>query len=132
MKIEGKKVLVEVLDTAGQEEYTELTDLYIQRGLGFVVVFSVTSRKTFEAVQDFKKRISKATEGSKSYKQGNIPLVLVGNKSDLEGEREVSTSEGKDLAKEIGAQYIETSARNGNNVISVFESVVKQTLSNKI
>lgn len=48
----------------------------------------------------------KATEGQKVYKNGMVPLVLVGNKADLAGERQVSTTEGQELAKQIGAQYI--------------------------
>jgi len=48
----------------------------------------------------------KATEGQKVYKNGMVPLILVGNKADLAGERQVSTTEGQELAKQIGAQYI--------------------------
>jgi hypothetical protein len=73
--------------------------------LSFIASYLCFSCLSF-VCRDFKKRILKATEGQKVYKNGNVPLVLVGNKADLAAERQVSTTEGQELAKQIGAQYI--------------------------
>jgi small GTP-binding protein len=74
-----------VLDTAGQEEYSAMREQYMRTGEGFLLVYSITSRQSFEEILTFQQQILRVKD--KDY----FPMIVVGNKCDLENEREVST-----------------------------------------
>jgi GTPase SAR1 family protein len=76
--------LLDVLDTAGQEEYSAMREQYMRTGEGFLLVYSITSRQSFEEIQTFQQQILRVKD--KDY----FPIIVVGNKCDLEGERQVS------------------------------------------
>jgi GTPase KRas len=134
--------MLEVLDTAGQEEYTALRDQWIRDGEGFVLVYSITSRNSFSRIQRFYAQIQRVKESSNagsptgpSYLTsqmpstsygGPVPVMLVGNKSDKHYDREVSHAEGLALAKELGCEFVEASAKNCINVEKAFYDVVRQ------
>lgn len=139
--IDGQSCMLEVLDTAGQEEYTALRDQWIRDGEGFVLVYSITSRSSFSRIQRFHhqiQRVKEASANSPSYPgsplaatagaapNGNVPIMLVGNKSDRVTEREVSTQEGHALARELGCEFVEASAKNCIHVEKAFYDVVRQ------
>jgi len=110
-QINGKDVTVEIIDTAGQEEYTSgLQDKFIRVGEGFILVYSVASKSSLNRVKEIRNKITwtKDTE--------DVAMVLVGNKSDLVKERQISTEEGRDVAKEFGCPFMETSAKTGENI----------------
>eukprot|EP00761_Pharyngomonas_kirbyi_P013149 gb/GECH01013176.1/.p1 GENE.gb/GECH01013176.1/~~gb/GECH01013176.1/.p1 ORF type:complete len:204 (+),score=44.37 gb/GECH01013176.1/:1-612(+) len=111
---------LEIIDTAGQEEYVGLRDQYMQPGDGFLVVFSVTDRQSFEQVQDFRKHITRVKESD------FFPFCLIGNKIDLEDDRAVSYEEAKQVADEYSVPYLETSAKTGHNVELMFHELVRQ------
>ncbi|OBT57295.1 hypothetical protein VE04_03448 [Pseudogymnoascus sp. 24MN13] len=100
--IDGQSCMLEVLDTAGQEEYTALRDQWIRDGEGFVLVYSISSRSSFTRIQRFHHQIQRVKEASPpsypgsfsapSGPPGPVPIMLVGNKADRVTEREVSTS----------------------------------------
>lgn len=129
--------MLEVLDTAGQEEYTALRDQWIRDGEGFVLVYSITSRSSFTRIQRFHhqiQRVKEASASSPSYPGspiaqvgpvGAVPIMLVGNKADRVTEREVSTQEGHALARELGCEFVEASAKNCINVEKAFYDVVR-------
>lgn len=129
--------MLEVLDTAGQEEYTALRDQWIRDGEGFVLVYSISSRSSFSRIKRFHhqiQRVKESTGGSPSYPGSpiaavggnvNVPIMLVGNKSDRVTEREVSTQEGHALARELGCEFVEASAKNCINVEKAFFDVVR-------
>lgn len=132
--------MLEVLDTAGQEEYTALRDQWIRDGEGFVLVYSIASRSSFSRIQRFHhqiQRVKEASAASPSYPgsplsavgggpaPGNVPIMLVGNKADRVTEREVSTQEGHALARELGCDFVEASAKNCINVEKAFYDVVR-------
>ena len=139
--------MLEVLDTAGQEEYTALRDQWIRDGEGFILVYSITSRASFNRIRKFHNQIQRVkdsasagspTSGSylsptfsssmsfgNSQNNGPVPVMLVGNKSDRVTEREVSTQEGSALAKEMGCHFVEASAKNCINVEKAFYDVVR-------
>ncbi|KAJ3142626.1 Ras GTPase ras2 [Physocladia obscura] len=104
---------LEVLDTAGQEEYTALRDQWIRDGQGFLIVYSITSRETFYRIERFRDQIMRVKDTDDS-----IPMILVGNKCDRNGEREVSREEGQALALRLQCDFIETSAKTRINVES--------------
>lgn len=139
--IDAQSCMLEVLDTAGQEEYTALRDQWIRDGEGFVLVYSITSRSSFTRIQKFYNQIQRVKESSSagsptsSYLSssmsptipggGQAPVMLVGNKSDRVTEREVSTQEGSALARDMGCDFVEASAKNCINVEKAFYEVVR-------
>ncbi|KAL8696257.1 MAG: hypothetical protein Q9224_002890 [Gallowayella concinna] len=138
--IDAQSCMLEVLDTAGQEEYTALRDQWIRDGEGFVLVYSITSRASFSRIRKFHSQIQRVKDSSSagsptaSYLSppitaaptgGQAPVMLVGNKSDRVTEREVSTQEGSALAKEMGCDFVEASAKNCINVEKAFYEVVR-------
>jgi GTPase KRas protein len=74
-----------VLDTAGQEEYSAMREQYMRTGEGFLLVYSITSRQSFEEIMTFQQQILRVKD------RDYFPIIVVGNKCDLENEREVST-----------------------------------------
>lgn len=142
VQIDGQSCMLEVLDTAGQEEYTALRDQWIRDGEGFVLVYSISSRASFERIQKFHNQIQRVKESSQSGSPtypgsplstssmgsgtfGPAPVMLVGNKCDRVTEREVSTQEGMALARELGCDFVEASAKNCTNVERAFYDVVR-------
>lgn len=147
VQIDGQSCMLEVLDTAGQEEYTALRDQWIRDGEGFVLVYSISSRSSFERIQKFHNQIQRVKESSQSGSPtypgsplsssslgsmaGPAPVMLVGNKCDRVTEREVSTQEGYALAKTLGCEFVEASAKNCINVEKAFYDVVRQLRGQK-
>ena len=124
--IDQQSCMLEVLDTAGQEEYTALRDQWIRDGEGFVLVYSITSRSSFSRITKFHNQIKQVKESMSSGSPvGPVPVMLVGNKSDKEIERAVSDQEGSALAKELGCEFVEASAKNCINVEKAFYDVVR-------
>jgi GTPase KRas protein len=123
--------MLEVLDTAGQEDYISLRDQWIRDGEGFVLVYSISSRASFQQLRSFYNQIRRVKEssGSPGYANsptfGPSPVMLVGNKCDRVTEREVSTQEGSSLARELGCDFVEASAKNCVNVEKAFYDVVR-------
>lgn len=127
--------MLELLDTAGQEEYTALRDQWIRDGEGFVLVYAISSRSSFSRIPRFHSQIQRVKESAGApvgYGGGfsggagvQVPIMLVGNKSDRVTEREVSTQEGHALARELGCLFVEASAKNCVNVERAFFDVVR-------
>lgn len=118
--IDEKVAHLDILDTAGQEEFSAMREQYMRNGEGFLLVFSLLDRSSFEEIKrTFHPQILRVKDRSE------FPMILVGNKSDLEPERTVSTSEGQELAAELKIQYIETSAKQKTNVDQAFHDLVR-------
>lgn len=128
-------IQVELLDTAGQEEYESMREHYMETGEGFALVYSVTSSKSFDKIsklmsqlKDHKAASSAATGGPPKWisPSGQSHIVLIGNKCDLQNERQVSTADGQKLAKDLGIPlFFETSAKTGANVEAAFVALLK-------
>ncbi|KAG9396047.1 Small GTPase superfamily [Carpediemonas membranifera] len=124
VECDGEAILLDILDTAGQEEYSSLRDQYMRDAHGFVLVYSITSSASFDDCRTLREQILRVKE-----KAGEeIPLILVGNKSDLDEERAVSDEEGKALAEEFGCLFIETSAKEDINVEQTFMDLTTKVL----
>lgn len=104
-----------------QEEFTAMREQYMRGGEGFIVVYSVVDRNSFEKIRKFKDMIEKV----RNMDVKDIPLVLAGNKRDLTDKRRVSKADGETLAEELGCPLFETSAALRENVDEVFHSVVR-------
>lgn len=126
IEVDGAPCVLEILDTAGTEQFASMRDLYIKNGQGFVVVYSITSHQTFHDVKNMKEQIVRVKGTEK------VPILLVGNKLDLEHQREVSTVEGMGLAQQWSVPFIEASAKNKCNVNEVFAEVVREMSYNQI
>ncbi|KAL1932763.1 hypothetical protein VTP01DRAFT_8441 [Rhizomucor pusillus] len=118
--IDDEMALLDVLDTAGQEEYSAMREQYMRNGEGFILVYSVTSRLSFEEINTFYQQIRRVKD------RDFFPMVLVGNKCDLESDRQVSSQEGRDLAKSFGCPFAETSAKHRIKVDETFYDVVRE------
>lgn len=124
--LDGEEVQIDILDTAGQEDYAAIRDNYFRSGEGFLLVFSITEHESFTATAEFRDQILRVKEEDK------IPLLVVGNKSDLEDRRQVSVDEARGKAEEWGVQYVETSAKTRANVDKVFFDLMREVRAKKM
>lgn len=121
IKYKGQDYATEIIDTAGQDEYSILNSKHFIGIHGYVLVYSVQTAASFEMVQVIRDRILNHL-GSEW-----VPLVLVGNKSDLRpDQRQVTLEQGKELAEKFKCAHTETSARFNENVSKVFELMIGQ------
>ncbi|KAF0440412.1 ras-domain-containing protein [Gigaspora margarita] len=118
--IDDEVALLDVLDTAGQEEYSAMREQYMRTGEGFLLVYSITSRNSFDEISTFHQQILRVKD--KDY----FPTIVVANKCDLEMERQVSGQEGRELAKQFNCKFIETSAKQRINVDEAFYNLVRE------
>ena len=125
MTVDGQEYEVEILDTAGEEDYQNMIDMWIGFGEGFLLVFAINDRESFELLRGKYERILKGKH------QVKCPILLVGNKKDLENERQVTQEEAKSLADKWYASYIETSAKNNEKCKEAFEMLAKQIIKTK-
>ena len=120
LNINGKKINVEIWDTAGQERFRNIAKTYFQSSDGFLLVYDITSKDSFNKLNDWYDQIkSNAPENSK--------CIIAGNKSDLEEKRQVKKEEGEKFASDNNLKFYETSAKDDKNINIVFE-----LLSNEI
>ncbi|XP_033738742.1 ras-related protein Rab-3-like isoform X2 [Pecten maximus] len=114
---QDKRVKLQIWDTAGQERYRTITTAYYRGAMGFILMYDVTNEESFNAVHDWCTQI-------KTHAWSNACVLLVGNKCDIEESRCVSTKAGEELAKDLGLEFFETSAKENINVKAVFERLV--------
>ncbi|KAJ8268492.1 hypothetical protein COCON_G00136640 [Conger conger] len=124
--LDGEEVQIDILDTAGQEDYAAIRDNYFRSGEGFLCVFSITELESFAATADFREQILRVKEDE------SVPFLLVGNKSDLEDRRQVNTEEAKGRAEQWGVSYVETSAKTRANVDKVFFDLMREIRARKM
>lgn len=120
MYLDDKTIRLQLWDTAGQERFRSLIPSYIRDSRVAIVVYDITKKKSFEF-------IDKWIEDVKNERgEDNVILCIVGNKSDLSDERQVSTEEGEQKAKVLGANiFMETSTKVGYNVKNLFKKIAK-------
>jgi len=118
--IDDETCLLDILDTAGQEEYSAMRDQYMRTGQGFLLVYAITSRSSFDEIAAFRDQILRVKD------KDHVPMYLVGNKCDLEQERQVTTGEGTDLARSFGCSFCESSAKTRINVEESFYGLVRE------
>eukprot|EP01098_Paradermamoeba_levis_P003855 TRINITY_DN16_c0_g1_i1.p1 TRINITY_DN16_c0_g1~~TRINITY_DN16_c0_g1_i1.p1 ORF type:complete len:200 (-),score=40.27 TRINITY_DN16_c0_g1_i1:218-817(-) len=123
MTVDGEGVMLEILDTAGQEDFTILRDTYIRGGEGFVLVYSITSPESFDQIPSLLSQILEVKDV-----ESNFPTVLVANKCDLEPDRKISKKQGEELAKSNSIAFFESSAKLRINIDEIFEQLVKDII----
>ncbi|GFO06220.1 ras-related protein ral-a [Plakobranchus ocellatus] len=124
--LDGEEVQIDILDTAGQEDYAAIRDNYFRSGEGFLCVFSIKEQESFQATQDFREQILRVKNDE------NIPFLLVGNMADLAEQRQVTEDEALKRALEWKVTYVETSAKTRANVDKVFYDLMREIRSRKM
>ncbi|TVY58662.1 GTP-binding protein rhb1 [Lachnellula cervina] len=121
IKYKGQEFSTEIIDTAGQDEYSILNSKHFIGIHGYILVYSVASEQSFEMIQVIRDKIL-GHLGSEW-----VPMVIVGNKSDLRPEqRQVTPEAGKKQAEEFTCAWTEASARYNENVTKAFELMIGQ------
>lgn len=121
VEVSGKACMLDIMDTAGQEEYSALRDQYMKTGEGFILVYSITSMSSFLTADKLHQNILRIKEESP-----DIPILLVGNKIDLESERKVTTDQGREYAARKKLGFMEASAKANKNVNEIFYELVRR------
>lgn len=146
VQIAGRSYMLEILDTAGQEEYGSLMDQWIARQDAYIIVYSITSRTSFDKVNKFIQKIYQLHHAvnpldanpspealAEDSGKPTIPIAIVANKMDREGDREVSREEGERLAQALHDKakhlspkclFFETSAKNATGIEKAFTDTV--------
>lgn len=117
--IDGETCLLDILDTAGQEEYSAMRDQYMRTGEGFLCVFAIDNMKSFEDIESYRGQIRRVKDAD------DIPMILVGNKIDLP-RREVDQKLATAYARNHNMAYIETSAKTRQGVDDAFYTLVRE------
>jgi small GTP-binding protein len=116
--------MLEILDTAGTEQFTAMRDLYMKNGQGFVLVYSIIAQSTFNDLPDLKEQILRVKDCD------TVPMVLVGNKCDLGDQRVITQEQGDALARKFGGVcFLESSAKTKVNVDAIFHDLIRQIRS---
>lgn len=128
IQLDNKIIKLQLWDTAGQERFKTITTSYYRGAHGIVIVYDITDKETFLNVRNWLSEVHR-------YASDNVKILLVGNKSDLEKQRQVSIGEAQELANKLNIPFIEASAKDSTNVQQLFvklTTILSQTHSPKI
>jgi len=117
--LDGLTSVLDIVDTAGQEEFALMADQWYQTGHGFLLVYSIADRKSLEEA------IERRNKAARVRGRSDFPAVLLANKADLESGREIGRDVGEKTAAELGMPFFEASARTGQNVAEAFTALVR-------
>ena len=120
--IEGHTVIAKIWDTSGMERFNSICDTYYKGAKGVFIVYDITNKLSFKSVEKWVNRIREVADKKSSF-------ILVGNKSDLEKQREITEEKGKEKAHKIEAAFLETSALSGDNIEKAFEMMINEIYS---
>jgi len=119
----NKQIKLQIWDTAGQESFRSITRSYYRGAAGALLVYDITRRDTFN-------HLTRWLDEARTHSQSNMVIMLIGNKSDLEHRRAVSTDEGREFAQKHGLIFMETSAKTAANVENSFIDTATQIHGN--
>ncbi|XP_058987341.1 ras-related protein Rab-6A-like [Musca domestica] len=114
VSLDNSSVRLQIWDTAGQERFRSLIPSYVRDSSAAIVVYDVNNRRSFQ-------QISMWINELRTQLSMDVVIMLVGNKTDLTNEREVETAEGQDKANELNVMFMETSAKNSNDIKGLFQ-----------
>ena len=117
--IEGHIIKAQIWDTAGQERYRAVTNAYYKGAKGAFIVYDITRKETFESVDKWINDIITTCDKG-------LTIILIGNKSDLESQRQISKEQGEEKAKSFELAFLETSALSGENLEKGFNMLINE------
>ena len=120
--VEDRRVKLQIWDTAGQERFRSIAKAYYRNAVGVILVFDITERKTFDELSSWLNDVHTLCDP-------NAVIQLIGNKADLASQRAVTLTEAEAFASHQHMQYLETSAKGGDNVREAFVRVASDILS---
>ena len=118
-KIKEDLVKAQFWDTAGQEKYDSLTTSYYKGAKGALIVYDITQKSSFDKIESLLKKL-------RDNSNKNVNVILVGNKRDLEDNREVLKEDGEELAKKLKIKFMEVSAKTGENLDKLFQNLIDE------
>jgi Ras-related protein Rab-8A len=118
IELDGKKIKLQLLDTAGQERFKTITTAHYRNAMGILLVYDVTNEQSFKNIEDWLKNIDKHTSQP-------VNKILIGNKMDLAAQRKISTDEGRKLAERLNMAFYETSAKDKSCVDEAFFALTR-------
>jgi len=126
VEVDSQQCMLEILDTAGTEQFTAMRDLYMKNGQGFVLAYSIIAQSTFNDLPDLREQILRVKD------MDDVPMVLVGNKCDLADQRVIATEQGEAMAKKFNnCAFLESSAKTKVNVEQIFFDLIRQVNRNE-
>ena len=117
--IEGHSIKAQIWDTAGQERYKAITSAYYKGAKGAFVVYDITRKGSFESIYKWVSDLIAAADKK-------LTIVVIGNKSDLEDQRQVTKEQGEETASKLEVAFMETSALSGENLDKAFEMMINE------
>ena len=125
LKLQNEEIIkIYFYDTAGQDKFRSIPTNFIKNAEGILLMYDITDRKSFESITNW-------IEDIKEKKENNFPIILIGNKTDLEHERQVSKEEGEKVAEKYGYIFFETSNKDGINVEESFLNLTYKILEKR-
>ena len=117
--IEGHSIKAQIWDTAGQERYKAITSAYYKGAKGAFIVYDITRKQSFESVEKWVNDVTAVADKK-------ITIILIGNKSDLEDQRQVTKEQGQEKANKLEIAFMETSAFSGDNLDKAFDMMMNE------
>lgn len=114
--LDGKRIKLQIWDTAGQERFRTITTAYYRGAMGILLVYDVTDDQSFQNIRNWIRNIEQ-------HAADNVNKILIGNKADMESEKDVDYARGQALAQEYEIKFFETSAKTNQNVVEAFEAI---------
>ena len=119
---QGETYRLQIWDTAGQERYKSMAPMYFRGAHAALIVYSIIDQNSFKEVDEW-------ADALKTNGERNVKVFLAGNKLDCESEREVSYEEGEAKAQQIGAYFVEISAKTGEHINDLFTEIPIEILT---
>lgn len=118
--VDDKKVKLQIWDSAGQDRFRNITASYYRNSSGMIIVYDVTNHSTFDKISDWVEEVRRFAP--------DVPLLLVGNKCDLDDKRQVTFEEGKELSEKLHTFFFETSAKTAYNINKIFDELSRELI----
>ena len=125
VNIDHKSIKAVIYDTSGQERFRSIPKGYIRKGDGIIIVYDITDRTTFESMAYWLQEVE-------TLRSDKPPIIILGNKSDLDSQRQVRYTEGKEIAESCGAYFEETTIQKPDSIEHAFQIIIKTVYIHRV